>query len=181
MAERCTPYTTHPRGTIMDRFTRGIALASARHPWRTITSWVVALGAVLFLAASGGGTFADDFAAPGSQSARAMELLDESFPEAAQGKALIVFAAEDGETLDDHRADIARVLSDVATVDHVESVADPFAAGTVSEDGRIGFAELTLDASERELGKRPSRCSRRPSPGRNCPAFGSSWAATRCS
>ena len=38
------------------------------------------------------------------------------------------------------------MLTDVATLDHVESVADPFAAGTVSEDGRIGYAELTLDA-----------------------------------
>ncbi len=45
------------------------------------------------------------------------------------------------------------MLADVATFDHVESVADPFEAGTVSEDGRIGFAELTLDAPEREIGK----------------------------
>ena len=91
----------------MDRFTRGIAMASARHPWRTIATWVLVMGTVLFLAASGGGTFADDFAAPGSQSARALELLDENFPEAAKGKALVVFAAEDGETLEDHRAEIA--------------------------------------------------------------------------
>ena len=83
----------------MDRFTRGIAMASARHPWRTIATWVVVLGAVFALAASGGGTFTDDFTAPGSQSARALELLDENFPEAAKGKALVVFAAEDGETL----------------------------------------------------------------------------------
>ena len=141
------------KGTIMDRFTRSIAMASARHPWRTIAAWVLVMGTVLFLAASGGGTFADDFAAPGSQSDRAMELLDENFPEAAKGTALVVFAAEDGETLESHREAIASVLTDVATVDHVESVADPFAAGTVSEDGRIAFAELTLDAPEREIGK----------------------------
>jgi RND superfamily putative drug exporter len=41
----------------------------------------------------------------------------------------------------------------VSTVAHVESVADPFAAGTISDDGRIGFATLTLDAPEREIGK----------------------------
>ena len=73
------------------------------------------MGTVLFLAASGGGTFTDDFAAPGSQSARAIELLDESFPEAAKGKVLVVFAAEDGETLESHRADVDAVLTDVAT------------------------------------------------------------------
>jgi RND superfamily putative drug exporter len=58
-------------------------MASARHPWRTFASWILALVAMFFLAASGGGTFADDFSAKGSQSARAMELLDENFPDAA--------------------------------------------------------------------------------------------------
>ncbi len=137
----------------MDRFTRGIAMASARRPWRTIATWVLVMGTVLFLAAIGGGTFADDFAAPGSQSARAMKLLDQDFPEAAKGKALVVFAAEDGQTLQSHRADIAGVLTKVATVGHVAAVADPFTPATVSKDGRIAFAELTLDAPERELGK----------------------------
>ncbi len=137
----------------MDRLTRGIAMRSARHPWRTIATWVLVMGTVLFLAASGGGTFADDFASPGSQSARALDLLDENFPEAAKGSAMVVFAVEDGGTLQDHRAEIDSVLTEVATVEHVETVADPFAAATISEDGRIGFAVLTLDAPQRELGK----------------------------
>ncbi len=146
--------TTHPsKGSIMDRFTRGIAMASARRPWRTITTWVFVLATVLFLAASGGGSFADDFAAPGSQSTRALDLLDENFPDAAKGKALVVFATEDGTALESHRGEIETVLSDVAEVAHVESVADPFAAGSVSPDGSIAFAELTLDAPERELEK----------------------------
>ena len=45
----------------MDRFTRGIAMTSARHPWRTVATWVLVMGTALFLAASGGGTFTDDF------------------------------------------------------------------------------------------------------------------------
>ena len=137
----------------MNRFTRSIAMASARHPWRTITSWAVVLVAMLFLAASGGGTFTDDFAAKGSQSDRARQLLAENFPEAAKGTALVVFEAEEGTTLDGHRADLETVLSDVAALEHVESVADPFAAGTISEDGRIAYAQLTLDVPEREMGK----------------------------
>ena len=137
----------------MDRFTRTIAMASARRPWRTVAAWVLVMGTVLFVGATAGGTFADDFAAPGSESERAMELLDQSFPEAAKGTALVVFAAEDGETLQSHREAITSVLADVATVAHVESIADPFAAGTVSQDGRIGYATLTLDAPEREIGK----------------------------
>ena len=45
----------------MNRFTRNIAMASARHPWRTLATWVVVLGAVFGLAGSGGGTFIDAF------------------------------------------------------------------------------------------------------------------------
>src|SRR3954453_12062365 len=145
----------------MNRFTRTVAMASARHPWRTVTSWVLVLIAVLFLAGSGGGTFADDFSAKGSQSDRAMTLLSENFPEAAKGKVLVVLAADQGSTLEAHRAAVESVLSDVADVDdvalaalaHVATVAAPFGAGTVSADGRIGYAEVTLDVPEREMGK----------------------------
>src|SRR5215204_5292811 len=119
----------------MDRFTRSVALASAKHPWRTIASWVVVLGALFGLAGSAGGTFTDDFAAPGSQSVRALELLDQHFPEAANGKALVVVAAEDGETLDARRDDVAAVIDEVSQAGHVASVADPFAVGTISPDG----------------------------------------------
>ncbi len=137
----------------MNSFTRSIAMTSARHPWRTLTGWAVVLVALLFLASSGGGTFSEDFAAKGSQSDRARQLLAENFPEAAKGSALVVFEAADGTTLDDHRADLDAVINDVAGLEHVESVTDPFAAGTISEDGRIGYAQLTLDVPEREMGK----------------------------
>lgn len=137
----------------MNRFTRSLAMASARNPWRTFASWVLALVAVVLLASSFGGTFTDDFSAPGSQSARAMKLLNESFPDAAQGKALVVFEAEEGTTLQDRREQVAAVVSEVNELDHVATVSDPFAAGTLSKDGRIGFAELTLDVPEREMGK----------------------------
>jgi RND superfamily putative drug exporter len=137
----------------MDRFTRTIAMASARRPWRTVAAWVLVMGTVLFVGATAGGTFSDDFAVPGSESDHALELLDDSFPEAAKGTALVVFAVDDGETLESHREAIASVLADVAEVAHVESIADPFAAGTISQDGRIAYATMTLDAPEREIGK----------------------------
>ena len=137
----------------MDRFTRGIAAVSARHPWRTITTWVLVLGAVFFLAASGGGTFADDFSSPGSQSAQALKLLNADFPDAAKGNAMVVFQAEDGTTLADQRDRMAAVLSEVGTLDHVASLSDPFEAGTISRDGTIGFAVLSLDVPERDMGK----------------------------
>src|SRR4051794_36314591 len=136
------------RQTTMNRFTRTVAMASARHPWRTLTSWLLVLGAMLFFAATAGGTFADDFSAKGSQSQRAMQLLIDDFPEAAKGQALVVLAADRGSSLEEQRAEIETVLAEVSELDHVAAVADPFAAGTVSPDGRIGYAEITLDVPE---------------------------------
>src|SRR3954451_421346 len=117
----------------MNRFTRSIAMASARHPWRTIATWVVVLGAVFAIASSGGGGFIDNFSAKGSQSERAMQLLEDKFPEATQAKALVVFAAGDGETLQSQQQAVEAVLADVAGADHVVAVADPFTSGTVSD------------------------------------------------
>ncbi len=137
----------------MNRFTRGIAMASARHPWRTIASWVLLMAAVFALAGAVGDTFVDDYSAKGSQSARATELITENFPEAAKATALVVFTSQDDQPLEVRRAEVAGVLADVAVVAHVESVSDPFADGTISEDGQIGYAQLTLDAPVRDLEK----------------------------
>ena len=137
----------------MNHFTRAVAMAAARHPWRTIAAWTCALAAVFVLAAGAGGTFADDFAAPGSQSTRATELLDTSFPDAAKGTALVVLQARDGTTLAEDRGPVAGVLNDVRGLEHVAAVTDPYRAGTISEDGRIGYAALTLDVPERAMGK----------------------------
>ena len=115
----------------MDRFTRGIASVAARHPWRTIATWVVVLGAVFALASSGGGGFIDAFSAKGSQSERALRLLEDKFPEATRASALVVFAVDDGETLQDQQQAVDAVLADVAVADHVVAVAAPFASGTI--------------------------------------------------
>jgi len=137
----------------MNAFIRSIGDLSAKRPWTMVGAWLVL--AALFVALSGafGGVFADNFSAPGSESAQAMDLLEDRFPEVAGGSAVAVFAAADGEQLDRYRADITSALSQVAEVEHVASVGDPFAADRVSEDGRIGFAEITLDVASTEFGR----------------------------
>jgi len=139
----------------MNSFTRRIGAASARRPWTTIAAWAVVAAAIIALSGMAGGAFADDFVAPGSQSERAMELLEERFPDAAGGSALAVFAAPDGQRLESHRPAIDAAVARVAATGHVTAVADPFAAGTVSPDGRVGYAEITFDAPATRLGPEP--------------------------
>jgi RND superfamily putative drug exporter len=139
----------------MNRLTRRVGAASARRPWSTVAAWAVLAAVVLVLAGTAGGAFVDDFVAPGSQSERAMRLLDERFPAAADASAMVVFAAEEGGRLDSHREVIVAALARVATVEHVVTVADPFEAGTISPDGRVGFAEITFDLPVADIGPAP--------------------------
>jgi putative drug exporter of the RND superfamily len=82
-------------------------------------------------------------------------LLEERFPAAAAGGAMAVFAAPVGERLEHHRPAIDAAVARIAGVAQVATVADPFTAGTVSPDGRIGFAEITFDRPSTELGPAP--------------------------
>ena len=139
----------------MNRFIRRVGAASARRPWPTLVAWAVVAAAVMALAGTVGGTLIDDLVAPGSQSERAMELLDERFPQAAGGSAMAVFAVDEGGTLERRREIIEAALARIAKVEHVVAVADPFEAGTVSPDGRVGFAEMTFDLPAADLGPAP--------------------------
>ncbi|GAA2431379.1 MMPL family transporter [Actinomadura vinacea] len=139
----------------MHRVICRVAAAAARRPWATIGAWVVAAVLLTGLAGAAGGTFADDFVAPGSQSEKAARLLEERFPEAAGGGAKAVFAVPEGQRLDRHRAAIDAAVARIAEVPHVTRAAAPFTAGTVSPDGRIGFAEISFDVPSTALGGAP--------------------------
>ncbi|MDK1476720.1 MMPL family transporter [Streptomyces sp. 549] len=135
----------------MNRITRRIGDASARRPWRTIVAWAAALTLVLSLAGAIGGSFTDDLAAPGSQSEKAMALLEERFPEATSGTAVAVFAVPEGERLEPQRPAVDGAVARLADMDRVAAVAGPFTAGTLSPDGRIGFAQITFDLPVTEV------------------------------
>jgi RND superfamily putative drug exporter len=139
----------------MHRVIRRLGDASARRPWVTIGAWAVAAALVVGLAGTAGGAFVDDLVAPGSQSEEAMRLLEERFPEAAGGSAVAVFAAPAGQRLEGHRPAIEAAIARIRKVEHVTRVVDPFAGGSVSPDGRIGFAEITFDRPSTELGPEP--------------------------
>jgi len=137
----------------MNRFIRRIGGISARRPWATIGAWAVLAALVVALSAALGGEPADDFSAPGSESAEATELLEERFPAVAGGSAVAVFAADDSRELAGSEADIVAALAQVAEIEHVTAVSDPFETGRISEDGRIGYAEISLDVPSTEFGR----------------------------
>jgi RND superfamily putative drug exporter len=136
----------------MHRITRRLGDASARRPKSVVAAWLVALVAVGALSGAAGGTPTDDFVAPGSQSAQAQELLAERFPDAANGRALAVFAAPEGDSVEAHRASISAALGEAAEVDGVIAVRDPFTDRTISDDGRVAYASIAFDKPNTRVG-----------------------------
>jgi RND superfamily putative drug exporter len=63
---------------------------------RVVGLWIAAVVAASVLAGVGGGDSESDFTVPGSDSAKALELLKERFPPFAGGTVAIVYTAADG-------------------------------------------------------------------------------------
>jgi putative drug exporter of the RND superfamily len=136
----------------------------ATHPWRVVGVWVGILIALVVLVVGVGGSLKDEFEIPGSDTQKAVDLIESEFT-AEQGAVLnLVFAAPEGETLDtpERRAAIEDAIAKLQTQEFaptqdkagIESVGDPFSEDTVSDDGRIAYAEAqfneTIETEDRD-------------------------------
>jgi RND superfamily putative drug exporter len=137
----------------MSRTLDRLARACARHPWRTVGGWILALLVIASVASSLGGEYVDDFRLPGSEAQEAIDQLEESFPQQAGGSARLVFS--DTAPLEDgpHRAALDERLAEIGRLPHVTSVGDPFADGTVSRAGTIAYAAIRYDTDVVEVGR----------------------------
>jgi RND superfamily putative drug exporter len=135
----------------MSRALARLARACARHPWRTILVWAVVLFSLSSNAAKLDGELVDDFRLPSSDAQRAADRLEASFPARSGASATVVLGADEG-ALSSEAAAIGTTLADVGELDHVVSVSDPFAGGSVSPDGDTAFAEVRYDRDVAELG-----------------------------
>jgi RND superfamily putative drug exporter len=139
--------------------------ACAAHPWRVVGIWV-AIILVLFAAMTAfGGDLEDKFEIPGSETQRATDLVEAEFAEEQGGILNVVFAAPEGESLDtpERRAAIEAAIAELKTSEYapteesagIESVGDPFSEDTVSDDGRIAYAEAQFDRVIFEADREP--------------------------
>jgi RND superfamily putative drug exporter len=127
----------------------------AAHPWRVIVAWVAIIAVLVFAVGAFGGSLRDEFQIPGSDTQKGIDLIESEFASEQGGVLNLVFAAPPGQRLDtpERRAAIedalARVQSREFAPTHdragVESVGDPFADETISDDGRIAYTEAQFD------------------------------------
>ena len=108
---------------------------------RVVALWVAALVAATVLAGVAGGDNEVDFTVPGSDSADAVELLQDRFPVFAGGNVDVVYTADGGVTGSDVTGRIDRLAAELGDVPNVVA-ADP---GPVSPDGSTGVVQVRFD------------------------------------
>jgi putative drug exporter of the RND superfamily len=129
--------------------------ACATHPWRVLIGWLGILVVLVVVVGTVGGSLKDEFEIPGSDTQRATDLIEAEFAEEQGGVLNLVFAAPPGERLDtpERRAAINQAIARLKTQEFkptedkagVESVGNPFSEDTLSDDGRIAYAEAQFD------------------------------------
>ena len=139
----------------------GWARLCASHPWRVVFAWIGIVAALIVLVATVGGSLRDEFEIPGSDTQKAVDLIEAEFASEQGGVLNIVFAAPEGERLDtpERKAAIEEAIAllrspEFAATEGAEpvegspklsSVGDPFSENTFAENGRIAYAEAQFD------------------------------------
>src|SRR4029079_11793346 len=120
---------------------RGCAFENRR---KVLVGWLVVLVAVFASAAMFSGKTSNEFSVPGTESQVAQDLLEQKFPEAGGGSARVVFAPPKGEKLTDseNKSAVMESVKRASKAPEVIGVQDPYSAGAISKDGRIGFADV---------------------------------------
>ncbi|MDQ0954685.1 putative membrane protein YdfJ with MMPL/SSD domain [Streptomyces phaeochromogenes] len=126
---------------------------AVRRRGRVIAVWLLLLAVVGGLGVTLHGKVSNEFSVPGIESQKAQDLLEEKFPTAAGGVARVVFAAPEDGTLTEPKAEsaVAASLRKAADVPGVVNVSDPAGSGTVSENRRIGYADVLFRQSADEV------------------------------
>jgi putative drug exporter of the RND superfamily len=118
-------------------------------------AWVAALVFAAALAGTVGSGYKTNFVLPGTESQRALDLLEHRFPQQSGDASRIVFHVSGGTLRDgERRAQVQQVLRSVDGLPAIADTVSPYAAkGAISDDGRTAFAGLTFDKQASELDK----------------------------
>lgn len=111
--------------------------------------WLAVLVAVGACAAAFSGQTNNKFEVPGTESQQAQELLEQRYPEASGTYARVVFAAPEGESLNEgsYKAGVDATLAEASKAAEVSQVSKL----TTTEDGRIGYADVVYPVPSSEI------------------------------
>jgi RND superfamily putative drug exporter len=135
-----------------------LARWSTTHRKYVVIGWVLLLIGVNMLAQSAGTSYSNNFTLPNSDTQRAADLLQHSFPAQAGDRDTIVYKVSSGTVRDPEvRARMSATFAQVAKLPHVAAVISPYAGASagkaISADGQIAFATVVFDEKANNLPK----------------------------
>jgi putative drug exporter of the RND superfamily len=123
---------------------------SYRHRWLAVAVWVVVLAGVTVGAQAAGDAYHNDFSLPGTQSQQALDTLKAHGSSEAGSTIQVVLADDEGLTVPRDR--VGAMLSELRGLPSVVSVSDPYTTpGSISPDGRVGYATVTLNGTSEDV------------------------------
>ncbi|GAA3631386.1 MMPL family transporter [Kineosporia mesophila] len=121
-----------------------------QHRYVVLALWITLLVGLGAANASRGTAYSDEFSLPGTESSKALDLLEQASPEQAGDTGQIVVHAENGKITDAGvQQRVSAMLAEVSKLSHVSGVTSPYdeaGATQVSPDGTIAFATVQFDA-----------------------------------
>ena len=137
----------------MTAFLYRLGRFAGTRPWLVIGAWALLVVAFCIGGFGLGGTLADSFTIPGTESQAALDRLHAVFPQAAGGSAQVIVITKDGARIDDpgpERA-IDSTVSAIGRIAGVESATSPFspyATRARATDGRAGIITVQFRAAD---------------------------------
>jgi RND superfamily putative drug exporter len=132
-----------------------IARFSVRRRFVVLGVWLVAAIALIAVSHRLGENTSENLSLPGTDSQRATDTLDRSFPDQANGTSPIVLHAHSGKLTEaKYSKAVDQAVEDVAKAPHVASVVNPLTpagASALSKDQSTGYLSVTLAVSPGEL------------------------------
>jgi RND superfamily putative drug exporter len=119
------------------------------HRRLVLLGWIVALVGAFGASSAVGTNYSNSFSLNGTDSQRAVDLLNRDFPAQSGDSDQIVFHARSGSvTAPAVQTRVAPVLAQIARLPHVSGVVSPYSsagAHAISQDGQIAFATVNFD------------------------------------
>ncbi|MFE5174253.1 MMPL family transporter [Streptomyces sp. NPDC056634] len=129
----------------------------ARHRLVVVLLWLLALGGTSAAAAVAGSSYSNDYEAPGTESGRATQLLDDAFPGLGGDSDTVVWHT-DGSMVRaaDVKERMTRTLDRIEHLPGIAAVTGPYeqqGTGQTSADGRTAYATVTFDQQSGDIAK----------------------------
>ncbi|EXG82708.1 MMPL family transporter [Cryptosporangium arvum] len=118
----------------------------------TLAVWAAVLVVLGVGAATLSGPTDDAVSLPGTESWRALDVVDEEFGESTSAR--VVFTAPGGAALTgpDRQSAVRAAVAALRDAPQVAEVSDPYQAGTVAPDGRTAYATVTYPGPATDVG-----------------------------